>query len=216
MLRHGPTNEIGLISIHSAAVRQARIHHRRGLVAAPAERRDDPVDHPHDMLVVVKDHLALGQLAAALDKHLARAVDHDLADLGVVEQHFQRPEAQNIGRDALEHARPLAAGQHDIFTVQDRVKDILDLLAHLSCIGEIELRVQFADQPVLDSRGISTKLLSSCSREGAPCLPISARAGLPRGFAEPPSGAPGVVPPIRFSNDITRPPWPSDDVTRRV
>ena len=103
------------------------------------------------MLVVVENHVALGQLALTLDVNMTRPIDHDLANLGIIEQDLQRPEAQDIRRDALEHPGALGSGQHDVLAVEDRIEDIFDLLAHFCGIRKIELWVKLADQLVLDT-----------------------------------------------------------------
>src|SRR3954447_22581641 len=103
------------------------------------------------MLVVVENDIALGQLALALDVNIARPIDHDLANLGIIEQYFQRPKAQDIRRNALKHPGALGSGQHNVLAVKERVEDIFHLLAHFGGIRKIELWVKLADQLVLDT-----------------------------------------------------------------
>ena len=53
---HGPDERQRLDDrVHARAVGQARVHARARLVDAPAERRDDPVDDPQDVLVVEEE-----------------------------------------------------------------------------------------------------------------------------------------------------------------
>src|SRR5215213_11792274 len=103
------------------------------------------------MLIVVENHIALGELALALDINITRPIDHDFANLGIVEQYFQRPEAQNICCNALEHPRALGSGQHNILAVENSIEDIFDLLTHLGGIRKIKLWVKLANQLILNT-----------------------------------------------------------------
>ena len=66
--------------VDAGAVGEAGVDHRRRLVHAATDRGDDPVDDPHDVVVVLEDDVRELELARALDVDLARAVDHDLRD----------------------------------------------------------------------------------------------------------------------------------------
>ena len=56
--------------VDAAAVRQAGVHHGRGVVDAPADRGDDPVDHLEQVAVVLEADVGLLQPAVALDEDL--------------------------------------------------------------------------------------------------------------------------------------------------
>ena len=66
--------------VDAAAVGQARVDHRRRLVDAPPDLRDDLVDDPAQVRLVVEAHGRLVEAALALDPDVVRAVDHDLGD----------------------------------------------------------------------------------------------------------------------------------------
>ncbi len=70
----GPTSESGgMIALtREPSVRRASTIGLR-LVDAAADRGDDPIDDPHDMVVVLEDDVRQLQLAGALDVDLARA-----------------------------------------------------------------------------------------------------------------------------------------------
>jgi hypothetical protein len=136
--------------VDAGAVGQAGVDHRRRLVDAATDRGDDPVDDAHDVVVVLEDDVRQLQLAGALDVDLARAVDHDLGDRLVTQERLQRPEADDLVRDLLEHPDALGAGEGQALLVDDLAEDLLDLAPHLDLVGEVELRVQVLDDPVLD------------------------------------------------------------------
>jgi hypothetical protein len=69
--------------VDARAVRQARVHHRRGLVDAPPDARNDAVDDPQQVRLVAEAQLGALQLAVTLDKDLVRPVDQDVGDLRV-------------------------------------------------------------------------------------------------------------------------------------
>ena len=58
--------------VDAAAVGQARVDHRRRLVDAAADLRDDLVDDPHDVRLVDEANVGALELAAALDVHAGR------------------------------------------------------------------------------------------------------------------------------------------------
>ena len=86
--------------VHPRAVGQARVAQRLGLVDAPPERREDPLDRVAQVGLAVEAHAGRLDPAAALDPHLARPVDHHLVDGGIAEQRLQRPEPERALRDA--------------------------------------------------------------------------------------------------------------------
>src|SRR5256714_13138398 len=131
---------------------RARIDHGRALVAAPARGRDDAVGDAHDVLVVWKGCLGPPELALALDVDLLGAVDHDLRDTLVVEQGLDGPKAQDVGDDLLEQTHAVGAGQLRALRVEDRVEELLDLLAHLVRLREVDVGANLGDQFVLHAR----------------------------------------------------------------
>jgi hypothetical protein len=136
--------------VDAGAVGQAGVDHRRGLVDAATDRGDDPVDDPHDVVVVLEDDVRQLELARALDVDLAGAVDHDLRDRLVAEERLERAEADDLVGDLLEHPDALGTGQGEAFLVDDLAEDLLDLAPDLDLVGQVELRVEVLDDPALD------------------------------------------------------------------
>ena len=68
----------------------------------------------------------------------------------VAEERLERPEADDLVGDLLEHPDALGAGQGEAFLVDDLAEDLLDLAADLDLVGQVELRVQVLDDPALD------------------------------------------------------------------
>ena len=151
MVMTGPTSDSGgmMALTREPSVRRASTIGRR-LVDAATDRGDDPVDDAHDVVVVLEDDVGQLELAAALDVDLARAVDHDLGDGLVAQERLERPEADDLVGDLLEHPDPLGAGEGEAFLVDDLAEDLLDLAPDLDLVGQVELRIQVLDDPVLD------------------------------------------------------------------
>ena len=102
------------------------------------------------MVVVLEDDVRQLELARALDVDLARAVDHDLRDGVVTEERLERPEADDLVGDLLEHPDALGAGEGQALLVDDPAEDLLDLAPDLDLVRQVELRVQVLDDAVLD------------------------------------------------------------------
>src|SRR6266566_7289403 len=64
--------------VHTASVWEPCVHHRRGFVDTPSDLRDDLVDDPPHMRLVVEAHVRVEETPVALDPDVVRAVDHDL------------------------------------------------------------------------------------------------------------------------------------------
>ena len=147
----GPTSDRGgMIALtREPSVRRASTIGAR-LVDAAADRGDDPVDDPHDVVVVLEDDVRELELARPLDVDLARAVDHDFRDRLVAQEGLERAEADDLVGDLLEHPDALGAGQGEAFLVDDLAEDLLDLAPDLDLVGQVELRVEILDDPALD------------------------------------------------------------------
>jgi hypothetical protein len=83
--------------VDSRPVRHPGIHHRRGLVDAPADARHDGVDDTSKVVLVDEAAVRPEELACALDVDLRRPVDHDLGDVGVLEQFLDGAVAEHVG-----------------------------------------------------------------------------------------------------------------------
>ena len=85
--------------VDAAAVGEARVDHRRGLVDAAADLRDDLVDDPQQVRVVDEGRVGALDLAVALDVDVVVAVDHDLGDGVVAQQRLERAVAEDVVGD---------------------------------------------------------------------------------------------------------------------
>ncbi|MNV05386.1 hypothetical protein D3C71_957220 [compost metagenome] len=82
--------------VESAAVGQARIDHRVGVVKATAERRDDATQDAQQVAVIAEALGGAAQLSAAGNVHVLVTVDEDVLDLRVMQQIIQRAEAGQL------------------------------------------------------------------------------------------------------------------------
>ena len=95
--------------VDAAAVREARVDHRRRLVDAPADLGDDLVDDPAQVRLVVEADVRLVEAALALDPDVVRAVDHDLGHAVVGEQPLERAVAERVVGDLVGEALAVVA-----------------------------------------------------------------------------------------------------------
>ncbi len=123
--------------IETRAVDHAGVDHRAGLVHAAAHLRNDAVDDLHQVVVVAEDNAGLLHLAAALAVDVLRAVDENVADRRVLQQHLQRPEAEGL----VEHFayQPLA-----LVAVQQRVFGVAEVLDNQADFAAKRVALQFA------------------------------------------------------------------------
>ena len=63
---------------------------------APADRRDDLLDDPQQMPLVLEADRRRLEHAVALDEHMVIAVDQDVGDRRILEQRLERPEAEQF------------------------------------------------------------------------------------------------------------------------
>ena len=103
------------------------------------------------MLVVLEGHVGELQATLTLDVDLLRTVDHHLGDRLVPQQRLQWAEAQDLVGDLLEHAHALGARQGQALLVGDLPEELLDLASDLDLVGQVELRIELVDEPVLDA-----------------------------------------------------------------
>ena len=105
--------------VDAAAVLEARVGERRGLVDAAADRVADALRDLEQMLLVAELNIGELELALAFDEGLFGAVDHDVRNGRIGEQFFQGPEAEQfVDEDLLEREllaaieRKLQLGEH--------------------------------------------------------------------------------------------------------
>ena len=97
--------------VHAAAVGQACVHHRRRLVDAAPDLRDDLVDDPAQVRLVGEPDRRLVEAALALDPDVVGTVDHDLGDRLVGQQPLERSVSEDVVGDLL--AQPAAVLPRD-------------------------------------------------------------------------------------------------------
>ena len=130
----------------------------------------------------------------------------------VAQERLERAEADDLVGDLLEHPDALGAGQGEAFLVDDLAEDLLDLAPDLDLVGQVELRVQVLDDPVLDPELDVPERLADRRLAGQPAGRRRARRRAARcaGRLDPARparrpvlpGAPGRALSIRFSRDI--------------
>ena len=106
------------------------------------------------MVVVAELDVRLLHLAAPLDVHLVGSVDQDIADRRILEQHFQRTEAEGLIQDFVDETLPLHAVEKRILGVAQAFDHQADLAAKrvplkIADPGQVQLIDQLAvDQPL--------------------------------------------------------------------
>jgi hypothetical protein len=100
--------------VDPAAIRQARIDHRRRLVEAPPERRENALHDPFDVVRIDKAQVTLVQQTVALDEHPVRAVDQNLGHRRIAQQHFQRAETGELVDDLFGQALHLVTRNRQV------------------------------------------------------------------------------------------------------
>jgi hypothetical protein len=131
--------------IDARTVGQARVDHRRRLVAAPTKRRDDPINNAAHMVFVSETGVGLVQLAVALDPDLIGTIDHNLADRIIGEQGFERTKPQQFGLRQADQAIAFTVGNNAPAPVEvfgHQIGDAAGIVFRLSPTA----RVGFVDQ----------------------------------------------------------------------
>ncbi len=100
--------------VDTAAVGEAGVHHRAGLVDAAADPGHDLVDGPAQVRLVGEVGVGRHQPARLLQPDAVVAVDHDLGDVRVAQVGLDRAVAQDVVADLLGDAGPVAAAQRPV------------------------------------------------------------------------------------------------------
>src|ERR1700761_3995149 len=82
--------------VDARAVLQPRVHHWSTLVDAPSDTHRDALTHMRHVPGIAKLNTRQLQLPAPLDEDLLRTVHHDVGDRVVLEQRFERPQAEHV------------------------------------------------------------------------------------------------------------------------
>ncbi len=88
-------------NVDPRTVQQARIHHGRRLIDAPANRGDNLVDDVHQVGLVLEDDVGLLDHAAPFHVDRLVGVHQDVADRGIVQQRLQGAEAEYLVQNVL-------------------------------------------------------------------------------------------------------------------
>ena len=138
--------------VDAAAVGQARVDHRRRLVDAPADLRDDLVDDAHHVRVVDEADVGPLELAAALDVDPVGRVDHDLRDGVVAQQRLDRPVAEDVVGELADELAALLARERRAVERQLLGDRPVHLVAEILAVLLEELRAELGDARVVDPR----------------------------------------------------------------
>ena len=119
--------------VDAAAVGETRVDHRRRFVDAPADRRDDLLDDPQQVLLVLEPHGARLEHSEAFDEDAVVAVDQDIGDRWILEQRLERTKAEEFVEDVADELLALGLVERLVLLCEllgDDVADFgLDLLA---------------------------------------------------------------------------------------
>ena len=139
--------------VDAAAVGEARVDHRRGLVDAAADLRDDLVDDAQQVRVVEEAGDRALELAGALDVDPVVRVDHDLGHGVVAQERLERAVAEDVVGDLADELAPLLARQRRAVEREllgDRAQHALgEVLVRLALE---ELGAELLDARVVDAR----------------------------------------------------------------
>ncbi len=82
--------------IDAGAILEMRIHHRVFVVHIPPERIDDVIDRHAQLELTLIFCICQDQFSILFDEDLVGAIDHDFADLRVIEEIFHRTDGIHI------------------------------------------------------------------------------------------------------------------------
>ena len=104
----------GYDGVDTASVGETGVDHRGRLVHPAADARDDLVDRPPQVRLVLELAVDLDQLALALEVDVEGAVDHHLGDVDVAQVGLERAVAEDVVGDVLGDPLAVAAGQRPV------------------------------------------------------------------------------------------------------
>ena len=105
--------------VDAAAVGQARVDHRRGLVDAPADLRDDPVDDPQQVGVVEERGLGLLDPAVRARRTPGRTpLTITSVTLGSLQERLERAVAEDVVGDLALEVGAVARAERSLLGVQ--------------------------------------------------------------------------------------------------
>ncbi len=103
--------------VDTRAVGQARVDHRARLVDAAADGADDALDDLHQMPLVFEDDVGRLETAVPFHVDLVVAVDQDVGDQRIVQQHLERAEPEELVQDIVDDVLALVEAERGPFTL---------------------------------------------------------------------------------------------------
>jgi hypothetical protein len=162
--------------VDAGAVLEAGVDHRRHLVHASPDARQDALGDAAHMVFVAEPDVAQVDDAVALVVDRVIAVDHDFRDRLVVDERLNGPQAQHLVGHERDHALPDLAIDRVVARDEQREGGLFDQLAGLLGIGLAELvGVQRLDHGLMEipddvvqvrARGRLQHLLRGVCHEG--------------------------------------------------
>ena len=134
--------------VDTGTVGEPGVDHRRRFVDATADLGDDPVDHAVEVVRGEEARFGLVETPGAFDEDLLLAVDHDLGDLGVVEELLDRAEPEHVVGDGRDERHALLGAERDPLGLDDLVEVLDDELLELT-LGQravVELGAEAVEQ----------------------------------------------------------------------
>ena len=138
--------------VDAASVAQSRIDHRADLVDAAADLRDDAVDDLPQVRIVAEAHFRALQPPATLDVNPVVAVHQDVRDGHVLEERFQRPQAEGLVHDVVHELFLLGGRQQTLLALTQLTNEDADFGADGVGRQRLEvLHIQPLDQLLVDA-----------------------------------------------------------------
>src|SRR5208337_1899380 len=114
-------------------------------------------------LAVAKDDFRLLDLAFFLDENLLGTIDHDVADLVILEQELERAEAEGLVEDLVDQALAFVAVQQRVLGIAEMLDNGADLVAqglrvhladpvHVEPVHELDVDMPLERHVLLDGR----------------------------------------------------------------
>jgi len=113
-------------SIDPRTVRQPRVHHRTDFINPAADPRNNPLDNPHQVILVSEDHFRTVQLSEPLHIDLVWSVNEDVRNKVVLHQWLKRPQAEHLSMDFLQQTLPCLIADPRSVLATDVSSDLLN------------------------------------------------------------------------------------------
>ena len=153
--------------VDTRPIGKTRVDHRRGVVDAPADRRDDPVDDLEEVPVVLEADVGALQLAVTLDVDALEGIHQDVRDRRILDQRLERAQPEDLVEHLPdEHLALVEIERHDLLR-QQVVHHFPNRLDHLLPVDLVEIReVEAVEETPVDAPLDLLKLRRVDSRIG--------------------------------------------------